>query len=129
MAIPPPVPVATKVPTPRPTPTAVPVPKSIFVEYISLSSEQNTLGRYILKAEVLVVDNTGKPITSAEVTGTFSGDSRETVTTRTNSLGIANFMSSNRIKNRPAFGFSVDDIKYPSLIYDPAANVETKDIY
>lgn len=77
-------------------------------------------------ADVTIVDETGAPVSGAEVSGTFSGSHNETVTATTDAAGVASLVTSSRSRN-VGFEFCVDSVSESSSTYDPAANTETCD--
>lgn len=77
-------------------------------------------------ATVIVLDENGAAVDGASVTGTFSGSHSETISSQTDSNGVAELVTT--VKNRTvAFNLCVDDVVKASMTYDPAANVETCD--
>jgi hypothetical protein len=63
-----------------------------------------------------------------EHAATFSGSHNETVTASTDAGGVADLATS--VRSRDAgFQVCVDDISASGASYDPAANVETCDVY
>jgi VCBS repeat-containing protein len=103
---------------------------TMHVESIDLSVK--TKGpKYEAVAKVKIVDERGKPISGAEVFGTFSGDQIEasvSTSATTNKRGIASlkFKKQGQITS---FTFCVDNATHSSYFYDPAANVENCDTY
>jgi hypothetical protein len=97
---------------------------TIHVESIDLSAR--TKGpRSEAVAAVKIMDENGKPVSGAEVFGTFSGEQigSEPVSTSatTNKKGIAKL----KIKKQgriTSFSFCVDDVIHSSYVYNPAAN-------
>ncbi len=83
-------------------------------------------------AAVKIVDENGKPVSGAEVFGTFSGEQigSEPVSTSgtTNKKGTADL----KIKKQgpiTSFSFCVDNVIYSSYVYNPAANIENCENY
>ncbi len=81
---------------------------------------------YQAKADVVIVDQDGAPVSGAAVTGTFSGDLNETQSGTTDETGLASIGSSWH-KGKPNVTFCVDNVVEPFHGYDPDANVETCD--
>jgi len=102
---------------------------TMHVESIDLSVK--TRGpRSEAVAAVKIVDEKGRPVSGAEVFGTFSGSQIGTISTSatTNKKGIANL----KIKKKAlitTFGFCIDNVIHASYVYNPTANVETCDNY
>lgn len=80
------------------------------------------------RAEVVIVDASGVPVSGATVTGTFTEDIIETVTatTPTDEFGVA-VLETSSIKGRVHLTFCIDDVVLDPLTYDESANVETCD--
>jgi len=81
-------------------------------------------------AEVKIVDENGKPVSGAEVFGTFSGtqigEDPESTSKTTNNKGIAK-LKIERQGQITSFTFCVDDVIHSSYFYNPTANVENCD--
>jgi hypothetical protein len=99
---------------------------SIFVRHTNLKN-----GYKGGKAEVVIKDTLGNPVSNATVTGTFSGEFNETLTGITDSRGIADIFTTQKDKGGGViFTFCVDDVvKTYSRIYDASQNQETCDTY
>lgn len=95
---------------------------SITVSHISLSK-----GRKQGYAEVIILDDQGDPVQGASVTGSFSEDLVETLTSTTNAAGLAVFTTSNTVKGSISLTFCVDDVSGSGLAYADADNVEDCD--
>ena len=78
------------------------------------------------RAHVLVVDQEGRPVGGAQVTGDWSGLTSGTGTEPASSDGIATLIS-NWTSQRGTFTFTVTDVAAPGHAYDPLANDETSD--
>ena len=104
---------------------------TMHVESIDLSVK--TKGpRSEAVAAVKIVDENGKPVSGAEVFGTFSdvqiGSEPISTSATTNKKGIAKV----KIKKQgriTSFGFCVDDVIHSSYVYNPTANIENCDTY
>ncbi len=79
------------------------------------------------RATVVIVDDQGAPVSGATVTGTFSGDIRQTLSAVTGADGVAVITSDRTNKPPLSFTFCVDDVTASGFTYDSAANVETCD--
>ncbi len=79
------------------------------------------------RAEVVILDESGVAVSSASVTGTFSGDIDETVTATTNSSGLAVLETTTTKKGGLNIDFCVDGVIHATLTYDAGTNVETCD--
>ncbi|WGH76933.1 Ig-like domain-containing protein [Tenacibaculum tangerinum] len=80
-------------------------------------------------AQVLVLDENGNTVSSATVTGTFSGDYSQTVTGNTGPGGIVNFSTSSTTGDPISFTFCVDNITHQSLTYNSSLNTITCNSY
>lgn len=76
---------------------------------------------------VTIHDDNGNPVSSAMVTGTFSGDVSGTVSGTTGSNGTVTFESERVRTSSLSYQFCVDDVTHDTLTYDAASNVETCD--
>jgi len=81
------------------------------------------------RATVIVVDDTGQPVSGATVTGTFTGDVAGTVNATTDASGVAVLVTNDKARGNITFSFCVDNVVKSGTTYDPAANVETCDSY
>jgi hypothetical protein len=98
------------------------------VHSIVCSIERGSKGKSFGVATVTVRDDCGKPVAGAEVTGTFTGDFNEQLSSTTNTTGVAVITTSTEAK-KPAYTFCVDGITHSSLTYNSGDNVETCDSY
>lgn len=76
-------------------------------------------------AAVTILDNTGQPVPSSQVSGTFSGTFNETGTAQTDSNGMAYFQTNATAKGGVTVNFCVDDVTHDTLAYDPNSNTIT----
>ncbi len=125
-----PFPVSTPgAPFPALTPTPVPPDKSILVKNIYLDTVEAKLNKRQGVAKVTIVDRTDKGIAGATVTGSFSGDFKESVKAVTDENGIATLRTSETLKGIIRFMFRVTNVEHPTFRYSPDNNIETADIY
>jgi hypothetical protein len=75
---------------------------------------------------VTIVDSTGSPVSSATVSGHWSGLTSDKDTGTTNASGKIT-VKSNQVRNSATgtFTFTVDNVTYGALVYNPADNVRT----
>lgn len=100
-------------------------PTSFHITLISTGQQGGRGGIKSGTASVTVVDNFGTPVTSASVSGTFSGDFDETAgPTLTGSDGTANFVTNGSKKGNVTISFCVSSITHASLTYDSAGNAD-----
>lgn len=97
---------------------------SVSINSIVLGTASAGKGAKHATASVTVLDDTGAPVTMADVTGTFSGTFVESLSVTTDSQGVALFQSSGSAKGTLTIDFCVDDV-VASLPYDAAANAVT----
>ena len=79
------------------------------------------------RAVVFVVDDAGKRVKGATVTGTFSGAYSGSRSAVTNTKGRAVVKSANRIDSVRPFAFCVDGLEAQGFPYNASANGETCD--
>ena len=102
-------------------------PAAAHVDSIVVTTVNISGGQKAGRAEVVIVDDCGNPVSGATVTGTFSGSISETVSASTDSNGLAVLQTTGTASGRVQLTFCVDDVTHSSLVYDPNANVETCD--
>jgi PKD repeat protein len=79
-------------------------------------------------ASVTVRDNTGRAISGASVSGTWSGVVSGSMSAMTNRSGVANLRSAKvRAPAGSVFSFTVTGIAFPGYTYDASLNAETSD--
>lgn len=76
-------------------------------------------------ATVTILDNTGQPVSSAQVSGTFSGTFNESGSAQTDANGLAYFQTNATAKGGVTVNFCVDAVSHTSLTYDPNGNTIT----
>ncbi|UCD27411.1 MAG: phosphodiester glycosidase family protein [Planctomycetota bacterium] len=99
-------------------------PITCHVDSIVLSTVPGSKGTKYGRATVTIKDNNGGLVSSANVTGTFTGDFDETLSETTNINGVAVLTTTAAVK-KPSFTFCVDNITHASLTYNSDDNVET----
>lgn len=97
---------------------------TMHVQGIGLGTVDRGSGYKSGKATVQIVDQSGKAVIGATVTGRFTGSFDEVVSATTDTRGKALLIttSSSTISH---FAFCVQSVTYPALIYDAAANRKT----
>jgi hypothetical protein len=101
---------------------------SLHVDSIALSTLNAGKGEKRGRAEVSIRDELGNPVSSAVVTGTFSGSFNETASATTDGNGVATLTTTGSKRGGVSFQFCVDDVSH-SLVYLPGDNAETCDNY
>ncbi len=105
--------------------TAVFVQNSLHVELIQMSMVSSA-GAKAARAVVTVVDYTGKPVSGASVTGTWSGSYTGTSKLQTDSSGAVIFITSYQAyTGTRTFTFKVTDVLFVGLAYDSGSNTAT----
>ncbi|MEE8525598.1 MAG: lamin tail domain-containing protein [Thermoanaerobaculia bacterium] len=102
---------------------------TLHVSSIVLSTVNVGQGNKQGRAVVTIVDNLGNPVSTATVTGTFSGDYSETQADATDGSGVATIDTVGTKKGGISFSFCVDSVTHGSFTYDSGANVETCDSF
>ncbi len=95
---------------------------SMEVSSILLSTVNMGKGNKQGNAEVTVLDDLGKLVSGAEVSGHFIGDFDGDTggsPRNTDTNGVVTFSTSNTIKGKLSFGFCVDSVTQPVLNYSP----------
>ena len=100
-------------------------PSSIHFESITPTTIKGSKGRKFGQVNVFVADDCGNPVSSVEVTGSFSGDFIETVSGVTGADGSVTFTTSSKVK-KPTYTFCVSSLAN-ALPYESDDNVETCD--
>ncbi len=79
-------------------------------------------------ATVLITDDAGNPVANATVSGHWSGVTSDSDSGMTGADGIVT-LSSNQVNNpgKGTYSFTVDNVTYSTLTYDPSQNIETSD--
>lgn len=98
---------------------------SVHVSAIAEGSQSAGQGNKHGTATVTVVDNLGNPVSSALLSGTFSGDFNESASGTTGSGGSVTLITSGVKKGGLNFTFCVEGVTHGSLAYDPSSNVVT----
>ena len=99
----------------------------MHVDSIEVTTNR-TRGRNVLGvAVVVIVDADGQPVSSATVTGSFTGDVNETVSGRTTFGGQVVLVTSTDARSRDGFTFCVEELTHFTFEHDAAADVETCD--
>jgi hypothetical protein len=100
---------------------------SVHVQSIVASTINAGQGNKHGQAVVVIVDNNGNTVGSADVTGTFTGDFNEAgLVGTTNGSGSATITTTGTAKGKIAFQFCVDSVaNVAPLTYAPADNVVT----
>jgi subtilisin family serine protease len=98
---------------------------TMHVAGIVMSKVKGTRYTYAT-ATVTIVDSTGSPVSSATVSGHWSGLTSDKDTGTTNASGKIT-VKSNQVRNSATgtFTFTVDNVTYGALVYNPADNVRT----
>ncbi len=87
------------------------------ISSFSASTQSAGRGKQRGTATIALTDDLGQPVTGATVTVQFTGSFTETLTSTTNSSGVASFATSGSIK-RPAFDVCLDAIGATTLPYN-----------
>jgi hypothetical protein len=104
-------------------------PTTCHVDSIVLSTVNAGKGNKKGRATVTIKDNNGGLVSSATVTGTFTGDYNETLSETTNGSGVAVLTTTGTKKGNPDFSFCVDSVTHATLTYNSDDNNETCDSY
>ncbi|VVB87752.1 Halolysin [uncultured archaeon] len=98
---------------------------TMHVAGIVMSKVKGTRYTYAT-ATVTIVDSTGSPVSSATVSGHWSGLTSDKDTGTTDASGKLT-VKSNQVRNSATgtFTFTVDKVTYGALVYNPADNVRT----
>jgi hypothetical protein len=98
---------------------------TMHVAGIVMSKVKGTRYTYAT-ATVTIVNSTGTPVGSATVSGHWSGLTSDKDTGTTDAGGRVT-VKSNQVRNRATgtFTFTVDNVTYGALVYNPADNVRT----
>jgi PKD repeat protein len=99
--------------------------KFVYVAAIDMTLSTSRSG-YQANASVRVFDQSGKAVSNATVTGSWSGLTTSSVSKTTGRTGATVF-SSTRTKNTGTFTFTVTGITFTGSSYNSASNVETSD--
>jgi len=75
------------------------------------------------RADVTVVDEAGKPVAGALVTGDFWGALSQTKSAATDDKGVATILSTQTLKGSFVANFCVTSATQPTKIYQPDQNV------
>ncbi len=94
---------------------------TMHIESITTEITRSGSSRFVT-ATFLIHDDSGNPVASATIDGTFSGDLSGTDSGTTDSNGEAGLESDN-ISSRPFdLGICADDVTHATLTYDPGQN-------
>lgn len=98
---------------------------TMHVAGIVMSKVKGTRYTYAT-ATVTIVDSTGSPVSSATVSGHWSGSTSDKDTGTTDASGKVT-VRSNQVRNSATrtFTFTVDNVTSSTLVYNPADNVRT----
>jgi len=103
---------------------------SLHVADISFSSNIwnfGLMGTYCrVTAQVMVNDDQNQPVRSARVYATWSGAYNRSVSSKTNSQGLASF-STSFIRGCGNFTLTITDLVKDDYVYDSSSNTETTD--
>jgi len=77
------------------------------------------------RADVLIVDSNGSPVSGVTVSGTFTGRFNESGSAVTNSSGIATILTAATVKGNASFTFCVTNVTGGGLTYDADGNSVT----
>lgn len=100
--------------------------KRVYVASIAMSYSTNRRGTSTASAVVTVRDESGKAVSGATVTGSWSGLASANGTATTNRKGQASFKSPS-VKGGGTFFFTVTGVTASGFGYDSGLNVETTD--
>jgi hypothetical protein len=109
----------------RATPGAGGGTTSVHVGQVLVSAESLGGGNKRARADVVVVDELGRPVAGALVSGTFSGDVAESVSGVSDATGAVILRASTARKGALAVTFCVDAVAHATLNYAPADNAAT----
>jgi glucose/arabinose dehydrogenase len=100
----------------------------MHVDNISLTAKQKG-SLWEVTALVLIVLDTGAPVTGAVVTVGWSvdGTSLKTESAQTDSAGTAKFSTGRIVQTGQEVTIAVTGVAFDGLTYDPTANIETSD--
>ncbi len=102
-------------------------PALMHVDSITVSTSKTKGNRVRGIAVVVIVDELGQPVSSARVTGSFTGDLNETVTGRTTFGGRVVLATSGDTRLRNGLMFCVEEVTHFTLEHDATADVEKCD--
>ena len=120
-ATPTPLPSATPSPSPTVTPTATPVVAAIHIgDLDGLSTNQGSTWTAIVT--VTAHDANHNPVSSASVTGQWSGAGSSTSTCTTDAQGLCQVRLEGIRKRYPSVTFAVTDVTRPSSLYQSPDN-------
>jgi PKD repeat protein len=108
------------------TVTAAPTTAKVYVGNIAMKGTTSRNGTRSASAEVTVRDTSGKAVSGAVVSGSWSGAVSGTAAVTTNRKGVAAFKSPTT-KSPGTFYFSVNAVTVSGYVYDVGLNVETSD--
>ncbi|MEQ8580454.1 MAG: polysaccharide lyase family 7 protein [Marinoscillum sp.] len=97
----------------------------LYVSNIVTGSQGAGKGQKHGLATVTILDDSGSPVSGANVTGTFSGTFNETVSGTTGSGGTVDLLTSATEKGGVTVNFCVDDVTHAALVYNSSLNVIT----
>ena len=106
--------------------TSSPGEDSMHVQSIEAITVDLSKGYKKARATVRIVDSSGNPVGSANVTGEFTGDIAETRLVSTDGSGVAVLESAQEVKGRLKFTFCVVNV-VGTLPYNSTSDVETCD--
>ncbi len=100
-----------------PPPPAVPAPTTVLVRSITMSTQVPSFGSWKAAADVLVVDDTGRVVAGAQVTGRYSNSSSDIQCT-TGATGVCSLPSAVvPWATLPLLGTAITGIKGTNLAY------------
>ena len=99
-------------------------PTEHHVDSILLSTVNAGRGNKFASAMVTIVDQFGNPVSNATVSGTFSGDFDEFLTSPgTNGSGTVSLTTTSSQKGGVTFTFCVTDVAHATTAYDPSVDL------
>jgi hypothetical protein len=104
-------------PTPTSTPTSPPDVATVSVRSITLTTRVPSVGSWAASADVLVVDDSGRPAAGAQVTGRYSNSSKDITCTTAASGQCALVSAVAPWSTLPVLGVAVTGVKGPKLAY------------
>lgn len=108
------------------TVTEAPMTAKVYVAAITMTGSTSRNGNRNASAEVVIKDASGRLVSGAAVSGSWSGAVSGTGTVTTNRKGVATFKSPTS-KSAGTFFFSVNDVTASGYVYDSSLNVKSSD--
>jgi len=105
--------------------TILPGTPIVRVAGITINSQKNRYGRYVVSAQVTITDALNRPISRASVSGRWTGAIVKSMRASTNAQGQVTF--SGGTQKTGSYTFEITRVVKSGYTYNPDLNIETSD--